>query len=216
MPKNQNGFGLIEGLLVVIAITLIGFTGFYVYNANKNANKSLNQDSSTVLAPEKKQAEGLESDSWKLVESSNKAFKIRVADGWKLNNDSQTDLIWSSFELDSSDLVYKKGQPAVITKEAIAGTDAPLRFVASVSDEKPYNDPSSQNSEFKLHNGISGTKSYHLEQNEQEGLGPIKGQKTYTYEFEKNGKYYSVRYLILPGDSDNLATVEKVVKTLDF
>lgn len=37
--KNQKGFGLIEGLLIVIALALIVFVGFYVYNANKQETK---------------------------------------------------------------------------------------------------------------------------------------------------------------------------------
>ena len=33
--KNQKGFGLVEGLLIVIVLTLVVGVGFYVYNANK-------------------------------------------------------------------------------------------------------------------------------------------------------------------------------------
>lgn len=36
MKLNQKGFGLVEGLLVVIALTLIVGVGFYVVNANKD------------------------------------------------------------------------------------------------------------------------------------------------------------------------------------
>lgn len=44
MNKNQKGFTLVEGLLVIIALTLVGFTGFYVYNANKKTDQAnLNQ-----------------------------------------------------------------------------------------------------------------------------------------------------------------------------
>ncbi len=37
--KNQKGFSLVEGLLIVIALSIVGFTGFYVYNANKQDPK---------------------------------------------------------------------------------------------------------------------------------------------------------------------------------
>lgn len=40
MIKNQQGFTPVIGLLAVIAVTLIGFTGFYVYNAGKDKNNS--------------------------------------------------------------------------------------------------------------------------------------------------------------------------------
>jgi hypothetical protein len=39
--KNQKGFSLIEGLLLLIALTLIGFVGFYVWHAQKQTEKTL-------------------------------------------------------------------------------------------------------------------------------------------------------------------------------
>ena len=45
--KNQVGCGVIEGLLVVIALTLIVGVGFYVVNANKNRDNQNSITSST-------------------------------------------------------------------------------------------------------------------------------------------------------------------------
>ncbi|HYF96729.1 MAG TPA: hypothetical protein VD947_01685 [Patescibacteria group bacterium] len=45
---NQRGFSLIEGLLIIIAIALIGFVGFYVYNANKKTDTSANNSSEII------------------------------------------------------------------------------------------------------------------------------------------------------------------------
>ncbi|MGH7241764.1 MAG: hypothetical protein ACREGB_05700 [Candidatus Saccharimonadales bacterium] len=39
---NQSGFAAIEILLVLILLAILGFTGFYVYNAQHNSDKSLN------------------------------------------------------------------------------------------------------------------------------------------------------------------------------
>ncbi len=36
---NQKGLGLIEALLIIIAITLVAFVGFYIYNAQKTADE---------------------------------------------------------------------------------------------------------------------------------------------------------------------------------
>lgn len=33
--KNQNGFSLVEGLLIVLIISVLGFAGFYVWNQQK-------------------------------------------------------------------------------------------------------------------------------------------------------------------------------------
>jgi hypothetical protein len=36
MKKNEKGFGLIEGLLFIIAVSIVSAASFYVYNANKS------------------------------------------------------------------------------------------------------------------------------------------------------------------------------------
>ncbi len=51
MKRNQKGFGVIEGLLAIIAITLIGGVGFYVVNANKDNKKSENISTNDVAIP---------------------------------------------------------------------------------------------------------------------------------------------------------------------
>jgi hypothetical protein len=43
---NQRGFTLIEGLLLAIFLTLIGFTGWYVWDSNNKTDKAT--DSATV------------------------------------------------------------------------------------------------------------------------------------------------------------------------
>ena len=40
LPGNQKGFGLVEGLLVIIALTLIVGVGYYVYSQNKSDDSS--------------------------------------------------------------------------------------------------------------------------------------------------------------------------------
>lgn len=38
IKKNENGFGLVEALLVIVIIGLIGGVGYYVYNSKQNEN----------------------------------------------------------------------------------------------------------------------------------------------------------------------------------
>jgi type II secretory pathway pseudopilin PulG len=42
MNKTQKGFALMEGLLIILILAIIGFGGYYVWNSQKNTNKSLN------------------------------------------------------------------------------------------------------------------------------------------------------------------------------
>ncbi len=52
--KSQAGFSLIESLLVIIAITLVVFVGFYVYNAKNDANKTLDKAATSTNARSQK------------------------------------------------------------------------------------------------------------------------------------------------------------------
>ena len=45
--SNQKGFTVIEGLLIIVAVTLIAFVGYYVWHTQKQTDKTLNQASST-------------------------------------------------------------------------------------------------------------------------------------------------------------------------
>lgn len=55
MKLNQKGFGAVEGLLVVIALTLIVGVGFYVVNANKD-NKQENKTAEATTTESKSEA----------------------------------------------------------------------------------------------------------------------------------------------------------------
>lgn len=40
MNKTQTGFALIEGLLIILILAIIGFGGYYVWNTQKNVDKT--------------------------------------------------------------------------------------------------------------------------------------------------------------------------------
>lgn len=53
--KNNNGFGAIEALLILVVVGIVGFTGWFVYHSKQVADKTLAQtgNSSTVQLPKK-------------------------------------------------------------------------------------------------------------------------------------------------------------------
>lgn len=52
---NTKGFGLIEGLLILVIVGIVGGTGFYVYNANKKASSG--SDGTTIAKRDKNDTE---------------------------------------------------------------------------------------------------------------------------------------------------------------
>jgi len=47
MKKNQSGFALIEGLLIILIIAIIGFGGYYVWHTQKQTDKTLDTAAAT-------------------------------------------------------------------------------------------------------------------------------------------------------------------------
>lgn len=54
---NEKGFGVVEGLLVVVIVALLGGAGFYVYNSNKKTSESLNNTGNSEISTNKKSSE---------------------------------------------------------------------------------------------------------------------------------------------------------------
>jgi hypothetical protein len=62
MSLNQKGFTLVEGLLIVIALSLVSGIGYYVYSANKNVDElqSTSNSSTDDNTPAAKKVDYLE------------------------------------------------------------------------------------------------------------------------------------------------------------
>ncbi|MBI5357766.1 hypothetical protein HZB74_02870, partial [Candidatus Saccharibacteria bacterium] len=87
---NQSGYGIIEILLIIVALTIVGGTGFYVYNANKDSSKS--QQESSIAKKEAKEDEVVQATAdptkdWKIYKSKH-GFSIKYPQNWKLNENN--------------------------------------------------------------------------------------------------------------------------------
>ncbi len=56
MKKNQAGFGVVEGLLVLVVAGIIGFTGWYVLQSKSKTNNALDNAANSQANPDKKTA----------------------------------------------------------------------------------------------------------------------------------------------------------------
>lgn len=81
MKLNQKGFGVVEGLLAAITITLLVGVCFYVVNANKNDEKT---DKSITAQSAATEGKPLEKPKVEYVEFKDLGFKIKKTE--KMND----------------------------------------------------------------------------------------------------------------------------------
>jgi hypothetical protein len=79
MSINQKGFTLIEGLLIVIALSLVTGVGYYVYNTNKNNDKLQNN---SQISSDTKQSKSSDKDK-RYLEVQELGIKFEVTDELK-------------------------------------------------------------------------------------------------------------------------------------
>jgi hypothetical protein len=103
MIKNQKGIALLETLLILLILTIIGFGGYYVWNSQKQSDKSLSSaekasQPTPVSNSNSASKKTLTIEEWgvKATYSSSVSLKYVLRDGD--NNVAET----SSQELDSA------------------------------------------------------------------------------------------------------------------
>lgn len=53
MHRNESGFSAVEVLLVLVIVAILGFTGWFVWNSQKNTNKTLSDTNKSQAATSK-------------------------------------------------------------------------------------------------------------------------------------------------------------------
>jgi hypothetical protein len=80
MNKKQNGFALIEGLLIILILAIIGFGGYYVWNTQKNTDKTSNDAISASQSMEKTSNPDLST-----YNSTLGGFSFKYPSGWLIS-----------------------------------------------------------------------------------------------------------------------------------
>lgn len=65
-PIKQEGFTVVEGLLILLILAILGGTGYYIYQANNEATDTQNQaqtNANSATPPNKEKAEKAKSDT---------------------------------------------------------------------------------------------------------------------------------------------------------
>jgi uncharacterized protein (UPF0333 family) len=54
MKKQQLGFSVVEGLLITIIVAILGGVGWYVWNSQKEVDKTYSQTANSSVSPKSK------------------------------------------------------------------------------------------------------------------------------------------------------------------
>jgi len=220
--SDQRGFSLVEGLLVLIAFTMIGFTGFYVYSSTKSAAKTNDSSNKAVSGNEDKNsdtAKGSErSDTWFLYSPPEKQYSVRLADGWNLVRSEQGTSLYTTI---NDNLDYTEGTKAeVATPEG--GKDAASGFFLNFStniDTPSKSEQSVKQTEFKTNLGATVEKYQYTESSPQPvALGQLDQGGVYYNYIIKGGtdKFMAVSYSVQPGETQHFKIIEEVLRTVEF
>ncbi len=84
MRKNENGFGVVEGLLVLAIVGLIGFVGWYVYQQSQKTKITTSRVGSTQVTPSPeayKRTTTVPKD-WKTYSDAKNKFSLAYPKNW--------------------------------------------------------------------------------------------------------------------------------------
>lgn len=217
--KRQNGFAHVQILLITGVVAITGLAGFLVYKAQQNTKKA--QDSIANLSNEQTKSEEKtgstgqvttkEEDSWLLFTPEDKAYSIRVPDGW-----DGVSLNGNLYVRDLNKFVYTKGTKATVEMLAEGGWDGAGPFQLynpGIYAEEIVREGTAQG-EIKTDAGLTVHKYIYLQETEPEAIGYQKGSKVYNYYFDGDGKYIQVSHVVFPGASDQSELVERAIKTI--
>lgn len=210
---NQRGFGAIQLVLLFIIVGLIGGTGYYVYKAQQNTNKSLDSTNKNLqtLSEDKSATSAKEEDSWLLYEPSDKAFSVRIPDGWE-----GVALYDNLYVRDSAKMVYTKGTKAKVEIMNEGGWDgaSPFGLYYPKQNSDQIVREGIEQTPLKTVSGLTVHKFIYNQEADPDGIGYQKGSKVYNYYFDAEGKHIQISHVVNPGDTDQHELVERLIKTI--
>ena len=219
---KQKGFTLVEGLLLVIAVSIIGFGGFYAYNQSRDdedrnssvesANQSDldGQHTENAEIAEEESVVSDRSENWVSFSPVSKEYSIKLADGWTFLhlNDDYCDCLLSETE------IYEKDNDAavrIVQGGRGGGTGLGIRVASLDESDTSFEEEGPVEDNF-VTAGFTG-KKYEAVWEDAQVVEP--NTKVYKYVFFKNDKRINVSYLVAPSEQDEVEIVEEMIRTLD-
>lgn len=149
LQKNQSGFGVIEGLLVVLVVAVIGFGGYYVVHSQKTAARSNSATSSTAKSTSANQSTATKAQSpdpyagWKTYAGAD--FNLKYPADWNVKAGSfgQDGQVWgTNVSINPNTVPTTTGafvNPPASYSSSNSYTVSIKKFAISTSDYLAYN-----------------------------------------------------------------------------
>jgi hypothetical protein len=227
MRNKQQGFAVIEILLIVLAASLVIGVGWYVYTqrkvkfnspyANNLLEKKVKQNPSPnpVSPTDKNKTIYKWSLTGNLFESE-RGFKMPLIDGWELTTTDGGDL--GTF--DNKILAERVGVAPKVTVSG--GRDGANGLFIGLSKSSDYHrELRGTKTSFTTASGLTVNKYSYYQANDStdpdEPTPLSKGSTEYIYVIVKGDQTFSALYTILPGMTDySGTTVERALNTIEM
>lgn len=218
---SNDGFSVVEVLLVLFIIGLIGGASYLVINSQKK-NTSLTNTSSESQKDNqdnsiKEEVKADITDNWLKYTSQNSKYSLSIPDGWSLT--SQEEQLYAF----SSGISYKEGVKATI-RTAEGGADG-MKFWLVYDYKSPGFDLSNSiNKSEKIEtytnkNGVNITKYRYINNQDPTDENPMigpKGTVDYLYTLSASDKKAVIYYHVFPGDTDETLYIKDSISTFKF
>lgn len=208
--KTQKGFSAVEGLLILVIVGLLSFTGWYVYNSQKSANNiySKSQKTSANSALVKTDSTA----NWKSFSSTSAMFSVKYPETWAVGAKQEN---CPDFLMLGPSAAYAGKCQTEATPEVGITSVAGDKQVDYALVKKYYPDLK------KVAVSVNGINGYMysgtLNSPEPILVGPPNGTKSAAYVFYTAGRTYVATYNQIPGAPDVMSEFERIfTKTMQF
>ena len=211
--NNENGFSIIEGVILLIIVLGISLIGYYVYKQNSDTSAtpvpSFNQPTTSKPANKVATASTTKYKNWNTVNSLDQAYSIKYPKGWVINNCDQNTVMIGPDDISAGKCNSDSPGQIMITK-----TEGDKRDTLEL---KAQDYPDLNNSDVSI-SGVKGlVQGGTLQTVGESFIGPPSGTKMKQYIFVKDNNTYVFSYMQLPSFSDKENYFDQMVtKTLKF
>lgn len=209
MRNNHDGFTLVELLLTIIAIGVIGFAGFYVWDKSKDGS-DVKSSGKTTLS-ESTKADLDPTRDWKSYTSTEGKFSLKYPASWHTADNPENCytnllLLGPTAETVGTCGSDNSGQVSISSYTVETGSsELDPQYYSDIKTTKVTVD------------GITGQRQTGTYTYDGEGVGSIKGSKVVEYRFKGRDINYHAYYQQQPGYPDVQKEFDLIVtKTLSF